>query len=156
MSRVRGCPRFLCLLIAASAACALFSREAEAKGCTDHLLTSVYSSQSRPSDIPKTRRISARKKLHAPTATARAVPKPAAIVHVHVNEKPYDPDFVEDLEIESLTFDLMLDDPRRIAIPKLSYFPLELGAIETPAPLLVVADASLARPAFHAPMPLRI
>jgi hypothetical protein len=78
------------------------------------------------------------------------------VVVVRANEKPYDPDFLEELEIESVSFDLDMDDPRRIGLPKLHYICIELGSIDTPVISSVVADPTFARPAFTAPLPLRI
>lgn len=159
MTRVGNIPRLLCIALAASAACVLVSREAQAKGCTDHILTTVYSSQNRPSDIPKTRRVQRSKKLHAPSAAAQAMPKKGAmqpVVVVRANEKPYDPDFLEELEIEFVSFDLDMDDPRRVGLPQLHYIRIELGSIDTPVISPVVADLAFARPAFTTPLPLRI
>lgn len=122
---------------------------AEAKGCADRMLTSVYSAQHKKSEIPKTRRVQRRRKV-APIAVAQPVAKPAStsVVQVHASEKPYDPSFIEELELLSVDYELLLDDPRRTAIPRVVYIKTFCGWVTLEESSLVLRDLVGAQPAF--------
>jgi hypothetical protein len=137
----------------------LYSSEAVAKGCSDHLFNKVYAGQNRANEIPKTRRTAAsRRKKLAPLAQARPSPKPAIVQKVVVQAivKPYAPDELEELDLEFFSFELLTDDSRRNAIPRLFYNRIELGLVTIDDPSPIVADRLVARPDFHTPLPLRI
>lgn len=148
------------MMAAAFAACTVVSSEAEAKGCNDHVFNQVYSSQNRTSSIPKTRRtVSSRKKRIAPAAIARPAPKPAVaqqVVRAPATERPYEPDVVEELDLEWFGYDLITDDPRRNGAPRLLYHRISLGMATVGDPSPIVSQRTVARPAYAAPVRLLI
>lgn len=148
------------MMTAASAACVVVSQDAEAKGCNDHVFNQVYASQNRTSSIPKTRRaVSSRKKRLVPAAVARPAPQPAVVpqvVRAPATERPYEPDFVEELDLEWLGYDLITDDPRRNGAPRLLYHRFSLGNASVDNPSSIVSQRIVARPAFSAPVRLLI
>jgi hypothetical protein len=151
--------RVLCIASAAVAACALVPAEAEAKGCNDHLLTKVYSSQNRPNQIPKTRRVSSRRKKNVPLAHARPVVKPAIaqpVVRVHAVERTSAQAFFEELDLAWVGVDFLIDDQRSKALPQLIYNRYALGLVFDGDPSPIGAQPVVSLPAFFTPVPLRI
>jgi hypothetical protein len=123
---------------------------AEAKGCADRLLTSVYSGQHKKGEIPKTRRVQRRRKV-VPIAVAQPSAKPAlssSAVQVRASEKLYNPAFIEALELLSVDYELLMDDPRRLAVPRVLYIRTFQGWVSSEEPAQIVVSLDEARSAF--------